>query len=347
MAKSMRHLIVPSRETSLWRDKLSANGWLSKGYGIHNLDDYRGIPLNETAPENIEGLEITELEPISSGPQHWTNRLDNELFQQYRDYWPMSHDQVGDVIIVKIPDQIIQFSKNIGEAMLEQHSSARIVCADNGVKGEFRVRELTTLATRGGESTKTKVREHGNEFWIDPSLVYYSPRLATERLENLETVKQLSEKLGRRIDVCDPYAGVGPALVPLAKMTEHVDKIYASDLNPHAAELLEENLSGHNINCVDARTLSSTHSQCCDLLLVNLPHESIEHLPDLLGLLKKGHEVAIRGWAILPTNSLEDAEKQIRHHLAETQIVSLSINQKKSYSSDISYVGIDVYIIRS
>ena len=76
-------------------------------------------------------------------------------------------------------------------------------------------------------------------------------------------------------------------------------------------------------------------------------HESIEHLPDLLGLLKKGHEVVIRGWAILPTNSLEDAEKQIRHHLAETEIVSLSINQKKSYSSDISYVGIDVYIIRS
>ena len=259
----------------------------------------------------------------------------------------MSHDQVGDVIIVKIPEQIIQFSKNIGEAMLEQHSSARIVCADNGVKGKFRVRELTTLATRGSESTKTKVREHGNEFWIDPNLAYYSPRLATERLENLEKAKQLSEKLGRRIDVCDPYAGVGPALVPLAKMTEHVDKIYANDLNPHAADLLEENLPGHNINCVDARTLSFTNSECCDFLLVNLPHEYIEHLPDLLGLLKKGHEVVIRGWAILPTNSLEDAEKQIRHHLAEAQIVSLSINQKKSYSSDIAYVGIEVYIIRS
>ena len=191
----MRHLIVPSRETSLWRDKLSANGWLSKGYGIHNLDNYRGIPLNETAPETIEGLEVRELEPISSGPQHWTNRLDNELFQQYRDYWPMSHDQIGDVIIVKIPEQIIQFSKDIGKAMLEQHSSVRIVCADNGVKGKFRVRELTTLATRDNESTKTKVREHGNEFWIDPSLVCYSPRLATERLDNLETVKQLSKNL--------------------------------------------------------------------------------------------------------------------------------------------------------
>ena len=345
MAKSMRHLIVPSRETSLWREKLSARGWLSNGYGIHNLGDKRGIPLNENAPESIECLEIRELQPISSGPQHWTNRLDEELFQQYRDYWPMSHDQVGDLIIVKIPEEILEFSKEIGKAMLEQHSSARIVCADNGVKGEFRVRDLTMLATKDGESTKTKVREHGNEFWIDPSLVYYSPRLATERLENLETVKQLSEELGRRIDVCDPYAGVGPALVPIAKMANYVDKIFASDLNPHAAELLKENLPGHTVGCADARNLSSTNPECCDLLLVNLPHESIEHLPDLLGLLKKGHEVVIRGWAILPTNSIDDAENQIRQHLAETEILSLSINQKKSYASDIAYVRIEAHII--
>ena len=94
----------------------------------------------------------------------------------------------------KIPEEILEFSKEIGKAMLEQHSSVRIVCLDNGVQGKFRVRDLTVLATKDGESTKTKVKEHGNEFWIDPSLVYYSPRLATERLENLETVKQLSER---------------------------------------------------------------------------------------------------------------------------------------------------------
>ena len=342
----MRHLRVPSRETSLWRDKLANKKWLSNGHGIHNLGDYRGIPLNESAPTSIDGLEILELEPLSSGPQHWTQRLDSELYHNYREFWPMSHDQMGDVLIVKIPEQISQYSKEIGKAMLDQHSSARIACADNGVKGEFRVRDLTILATKDGESTKTKVREHGNEFWIDPSLVYYSPRLATERLENLETAKQLSMNFGRRIDVCDPYAGVGPALVPLAKMTDYIDKIYASDLNPHAAELLRENLPGHILSCADARTLSDIHPECCDLLLVNLPHESIEHLPDLIGLLKKGHEVVIRGWAILPINSIDDAEKQIRHHLAETQILSLSVNQKKSYASDIAYVRIEAHIIR-
>ena len=129
-------------------------------------------------------------------------------------------------------------------------------------------------------------------------------------------------------------------------MTDYVDKIYASDLNPHAAQLLEENLPGHTVGCADARTLSLTLSECCDLLLVNLPHESIEHLPDLVGLLKKGHEVVIRGWAILPVNSIDDAEKQIRLHLFETEILSLSIDEKKSYASDIAYVRIEAHIIR-
>ena len=82
---------------------------------------------------------------------------------------------------------------------MEQHSSVRIVCADNGVKGN--VRELTTLATRDNESTKTKERER----ILDRSKLYYL--LATE-IDNLETVKQLSKNL--KENDCDPYAGVGP-----------------------------------------------------------------------------------------------------------------------------------------
>ena len=347
MAKTMRHLRVPSRETSLWRDRLASNGWLSKGHGIHNLGDYRGIPLNESAPAEFEGLEIVEIEALSSGPQHWTQRLDSVLFEKFRDFWPMSHDQIGDVLIAKIPEEIEQYGELIGNAMLEQHSSARIVCADNGVKGQFRVRDLTPLATKTNNSTKTKVREHGNEFLIDPSLVYYSPRLATERLDNLEVAKKLSEKLGRKISVCDPYAGVGPALIPLSKMVEHVGTIYASDLNPNAAEFLSMNLPGHFTKCADARKLSPELDECCDLLLVNLPHESIEHLPDLIGLLKRGHEVVIRGWAILPHDSISKAEKQIREHLNSTKILSLEVIPKKSYASNISYVVIEVHLVRS
>ena len=74
IAKSMRHLRVPSRETSAWRDKLSSNGWLSVGYGIHNLGEFRGIPLNGNAPDFFEGFEIVEMED-----NFWPKSLDRKI----------------------------------------------------------------------------------------------------------------------------------------------------------------------------------------------------------------------------------------------------------------------------
>lgn len=347
MAKTMRHLRVPSQETSLWRDKLASKGWLAQGYGIHNLATHRGIALNDLAPTRIEEFEIIDLEPIMAGPKHWTERLDSNLFEKYINYWPMSHDQVGDVVIVKIPEEIRNFSNEVGQAILNQHASARIICADNGVKGEFRVRDLETIISRGDDSTKTKVKEHGNEFWVDPGVAYYSPRLANERLGTIDCARKLSSTLGRKISVCDPYAGVGPALVPLSKMQDVIGEIYASDLNREAVNLLAQNLPNQTTQCKDARKLSSELPECCDLLLVNLPHNSIEHLPDLLGLLKTGHEVVIRGWAIIPTDLIEISRDRIIESLSGCEVISISLEASKSYSPQDTYACMEVHLIRS
>ena len=342
----MRHLSVPSKETSLWRDRLASNGWLVEGLGIHNLGECRGIPINDSAPSSIENLPILDLEPLRPGPKHWTERLEPELFNSYQNEWPMSHDQIGDVIIVKIPDTIQNHSTAIGKAMLEQNSNARIVCADNGVKGEFRVRDLTVIAFNDSNETLTKVKESGHEFWVDPGAAYYSPRLANERLATVSSAKKLSATLGRKISVCDPYAGVGPALVPLAN-GEITEEIFASDLNPNAATLLAKNLVGHWAECRDARTLVNELPECCDLLLVNLPHDSIDHLPDLLGLLRKGHEVVIRGWAIISIDSLEDVRNRITAILSNSEIISLDLEANRSYSPNDTYACFEAHIIRN
>ena len=345
MARTMRHLSVPSKETSLWRDRLASEGWLAEGCGIHNLGEQRAIPINENAPVNFENLEIIELNAIRAGPKHWTERLPSELFQKYKSDWPMSHDQIGDVIILKIPQNLQKHTTAIGSALLEQHSSARVVCADNGVKGQFRVRDLSIISSRNSNQTLTKVRESGHEFWVDPGTAYYSPRLANERLATVECAQKLSETLGRKITVCDPYAGVGPALVPLAA-SDAVSDIYGSDLNPDAAELLAKNIPGHWSACRDARTLSQEISEFCDLLLVNLPHDSIDHLPDIIPLLRKGNEVVIRGWAILPLESLEDKKEEIRTILTDCNIISLTVDANRSYSPSDTYACIEIHLIR-
>tara|TARA_B110000444_G_scaffold248982_1_gene273489 strand:- start:772 stop:1839 length:1068 start_codon:yes stop_codon:yes gene_type:complete len=346
MAKTMRHLSVPSKETSLWREKLASEGWLAEGCGIHNLGEMRGLALNSKAPIRIADFEIMELDPILSGPKHWTEHLNPDLFLLHENEWPMSHDQIGDVIIVKVPEVLINYHTEIGAAMLQQHSNARVVCADNGVKGEFRVRDLTIISHKHSATTRTKVKESGSTFWVDPGQAYYSPRLANERIGTVECAKNLSSKLGRKISVCDPYAGVGPALMALNGLQDSIKEIFASDLNPKAAELLSLNLPDHWTACRDARNLANEFPECCDLLLVNLPHNSISHLPDLLGLLRKGHEVVIRGWAILALDSLSQAEIEIRAILSECEILSLTIEANRSYSPNDTYACIEAHIVR-
>ncbi len=344
LAKTMRHLSVPSKKTAFWREKLISLNWFAHGYAIHNLGDRRGLPLNNDAPREIDGLPIVELEPITGGPKHWTQRLDLELYEKYREFWPMSHDQIGDVVIIKIPDEVSTYRGIIADAIIAQQPNVRIVCADNGVKGEFRVRDLEILSYTISNSTKTKVRENGNEFYTDPGRVYYSPRLATERQKTITTAKKLSQKLGRAISVCDPYAGVGPALVPLSKIDE-VGEIYASDLNPDAYKLLKENLPGSWVTCEDARNLSKQIPNCCDLLLVNIPHSTLDHLQHLVGLLKTGHNVVIKGWTIVEESEISTIENRINEIFRSEQIQDLKFDVQKSYSPTEMYANFELEII--
>ena len=340
----MRHLSVPSKETAIWRQKLAEQNWLAQGHAIHNLGENRGLPLNETAPDEISGLEILDLEPLIGGPKHWTERLDISLYEEFKEYWPMSHDQIGDVVLIKIPIELESHKKSIAEAIISQQPNVRVVCADNGVKGDFRVRDLEVLDFTSNDSTETLVRENGNEFLTDPGNVYYSPRLANERQKTVELAQRLSLKLGRKISVCDPYAGVGPGVIPLAK-SDFVEHIFASDLNPKAHQLLSRNLPNATTKCADARSLAEVIPNCCDLLLVNIPHSTIDHLPELIGLLKTGHEVIVKGWVIIEQAMAEDLEERVKQIFANHQINSIIIDTQKSYSPSEIYASFEIELV--
>jgi hypothetical protein len=64
-------------------------------------------------------------------------------------------------------------------------------------------------------------------------------------------------------------------------------------------------------------------------------------------LLRKDHEVVIRGWAILALDSLNQAEDEIRSILSDCEIISLTIEANRSYSPNDAYACIEVHLIRS
>tara|TARA_B100000945_G_scaffold316875_1_gene318635 strand:- start:1155 stop:2285 length:1131 start_codon:yes stop_codon:yes gene_type:complete len=360
-AKRMRHLIVPSADTQYWLDTIKSNGWIESGLGILSLDDgMKAIPLSKTAPEEgdsyWQNLPLIELRREDKSAKHWTDLLDRELYDSLEEHWPRAYEIIGDVLIVKLEEEVYSHKKTIAEAMLEQIPNVRIVCADNGVEGEFRVRNLSPILSRDGSNeTLTTIRENGQRILIDPTKSYFSSRLSTERQGNLAAAKQLSETVGRKITVCDPYAGVGPSMAGLLNNHELFDSVLVGDLNPQAVELLTKNIEHYlargnsqinaTILCQDARLWKDDPKfiDAVDFLLVNLPHETLNHLTDLLPLMRKGTPSLIRGWAIIDRGAESSVQDDIESLLLKNGATNLELTcqEIKGFSATKIFVRIE------
>ena len=361
----MRHLIVPSVDTQHWLEVLKTNNWLVSGLGVVTIETgEKGLPLAEHAPQEDDsiwsGLAHVLMAREVNKIKHWSDLLDRELYEQFEQYWPRSYEMVGDVLIVRLEEEVKQHQNLIAEAMLDRISSARIICADNGVTGKFRVRDISPILSRDGNiSTLTKIRENGHNIIIDPAKAYFSSRLSTEREGNVVAAKQLANLLDRPITISDPYAGVGPSLPSLIATEGLVEAIFAGDLNPDAVELLTDNLEslvnksnynfGNQVFCLDARKWRSDKNLTgsTDLLLVNLPHDTIEHLSDLFPLMRKGTTSLIRGWAIVERQNLDGVRELIEKKLIQhgAKEISLTCKEIKGFSASKIFIRIESWQI--
>jgi hypothetical protein len=143
-------------------------------------------------------------------------------------------------------------------------------------------------------------------------------------LNTYELLQGFRERLGSPLVVADPYAGVGPAFPLLLRHEGLVSGYLVGDLNPKAVDLLSKNLSSWTrkspssfspsaVVCKDARTWKEDEGLCgkANVVLVNLPHDSFEHLPDLFPLFIPSELGLLRGWAIIERTSLDGRVAQL------------------------------------
>ena len=353
----MRHLSVPSHETERWLAFCRSNGWLAPTGVVPLESDHRGVPLTQSAPadddEVWEGMQVVDTEPRSKGPTHWRERLPVELHHLPESLWPSAYEIQGDVLMVKVEPDVEPHAKVMAQAMLEQLPNVRLVCADAGVEGEFRVRQLNLLASRDGSvSTRTQIREHGVSIWVDPGSVYFSARLSTQRLETLKAMQRFRALLNRSLVVADPYAGVGPSLPLLLAEPGLLQGFLAGDLNPDAVDLLALNIADWTapttefepkvVFCEDALKWSERPELVgvADVLLVNLPHDSLDHLPSLLPLLRKQNRSLLRGWAIVERARLASTENRVESIVQEAngRCEEVLVEEVKGFSSTRCFV---------
>ena len=211
--------------------------------------------------------------------------LENILTSQESQELISSFDQIGDIIIVRIPDSLLAKKKLIGETLLNEVKIAKSVFyQSSAVEGDFRTRNLEILA--GEDKTETEYKEFGCKFTVDVENAFFSPRLSTER-ERIANLVQDGET------IVNMFAGVGMFSIMIAKKKKCT--VYSIDINPIAAKLCEKNiiankLAGNviSINGDASQIIQEQLENKSDRTLMLLPERSDEFLKSAISATKSG-----------------------------------------------------------
>jgi tRNA G37 N-methylase Trm5 len=148
---------------------------------------------------------------------------------------------------------------------------------------------------------------------------------------------------------------------------ELLGSLAASDLNPDAIEMLMENLSRWDkrdypkksvplqrlyddrlAGVFDATKLRNDPTLVgkWDLVLVNLPHRTIELLPEIIPLLDLGTPSLIRGRVVVPEEEIAEVNRElvrILPSLLEGEPLP-SLQVKRDYSSSLRLCSFEAWI---
>ncbi len=275
------------------RKLLLDSGLLDPGFMLKVDGRFVLIPVREgTDDSELSGLGIrtkvtsSEMVQINKVPRSYKDLA--KVPDDLRVLLPTSFDVIGEVLILKLPDELLAYKEEIGRAVLDANRHVRSVTLDRGVKGELRVRDLETIA--GSVQLETVHVENNLRFKLDPSLVYFSPRLSTERMRLASLVRPDES-------VLDMFCGVGPFALTVARYSE-AKSVLGIDLNPDCIRFLKVNATLNSLSdrveglLGDSREIVPTLDGF-DRVIMNLPHSSLEYLELALNVTRDG------GWVHL------------------------------------------------
>ena len=328
MVKCIR---VPKSEGNRARMALKEADALDIDHRIMSDGDHLLIPIT---CESFEGYEVIDADlPVI---EHAITDYRLLLPESVRDILPNSYDNIGDVTIIKIPDELMYLKHEIGDALVRASKNTRCVLMDSGVKGELRIRDLELIAGEG--PSETRHRESGVTIMTDPAKVYYNPRLATERERIAGMVKDGEV-------IIDMFAGVAPFPLTICRYA-HPKIVYSIDLNHDAVEYARRNVELNRFDNIvvlegDAREVVKDLPMA-DRVLMNLPQIAREFLPDALMKVKKGGMVHMH--SIMERDTAKDDCRSLIDGMCRMGLeCSLSeLRELKTYSPTASVYVLDI-----
>ena len=326
-----RAVRVPRAEAEATRRRLLELDALRLDLAVAKDGDHVVFPVVEACGPRLPTVEW-EFEARTVRPAGYQDLLAAPL----RDRAPRAFDQVGDIVVVKVPPETWESRFEVGEALL-RFNKARAVFHDAGVKDEFRVRALERIAGEG--DAHTVVHENGVRLHVDLSKAYYSPRLGAERARVADLVQPGEH-------VVDLFGGVAPFGIQAALRGATVDSI---DLNPQAVALARRNVEENKIadrvllHEGDARNVAATLPPA-DRIAMNLPHGASAFLDVAAGLAKPGATVHYH--EILRDDAVAARTKALVAELAKLGRTAKvgTVREVRRYSAQEAHVVFDILV---
>ncbi|KAA0009272.1 MAG: class I SAM-dependent methyltransferase family protein [Thermoplasmata archaeon] len=248
----------------------------------------------------------------------------------------ISIDFIGNIAIIKLPEHLINDKEKIARFIIKSNRNVKTVFLDKGVFDEYRVRKLEFIS--GENKTETIHKEYGIKIMVDVAKVYFSPRLATERMRVAKEIEEHSVTI-------DMFAGVAPFSLIIARYAKP-EKIYAIDKNPYAIKYarinVQMNKMGDVIEVIEGDALQVIKKlPHANHIIMNLPHKSFEYLPYAIekGDVIHYYEIIERG---KEEKRVEDIIKLCRSHGYNVEIKNMHV--VGSYSPAKRKIGMDLFI---
>ncbi|HJX04668.1 MAG TPA: class I SAM-dependent methyltransferase family protein [Thermoplasmata archaeon] len=325
-------MVVPKKKAEPVRMRLLQKGYLRRDLQIKSDPKNVYLPISQRVDMGypVETSDFKEAEE-----QVRDYRVLVDLPDDLRPMLPSSYDTLGSIAVVKLSKEVADYAKQIGEAIIATQKAVRTVCVDSGVKEEFRTRDVKVVA--GEKTTMTVHKEYGLAFKIDISKAFFSPRLSTER-------EIVAKQVTQGEVVIDMFAGIGPFSIMIAK-SRSPKVVYAIDINPEAVNLMKENALLNKVESVipilgDARKEIQTLEKA-DRIIMNLPHDAKEYVPDAIRALKPGG--IIHYYEIMEEQDIAKTLERIADSARREGRVMKEVARRKvkSYSPTLNFYGFD------
>lgn len=226
-----------------------------------------------------------------------------------------SFDVVGDIAVIKVPSELMEYRFKVAEALLEELPYVKVVVRQASPHvGDYRLRDLEWLA--GEARTETIHREHGCAFKVDLARAYFTPRLSYERLRVARQAREDEV-------VFNMFAGVGCYSILLARHS-HVE-VVSVDLNLDAARLMKVNVELNRVQGLvhivhgDSRLIGlAGDGGWADRVLMPLPLKSLEFLDAAVHAARRGAVIHFYGESKeSKARAVEDAWLRVRKRADE------------------------------